>query len=259
MVWPQNSICEVALWSFRYRMASVRSRCSCCMTFGTQDRIRTIGHVTVIARPLYDPLTETLRYYELLEALWCFVAASWHPCGACMVSLWWPSAIWSHEPYDCCAVIVTCVTTTIPTRKTIRFLEIKSINHRLQNNKATVQQQHDWWPRQYTFEHCHIHLDQSQSFSFKKMHLNMPSAKWQPFYLIPNVLSPCHNQSQSWFHQCFRVKYVSYANIFGVPSRHCSLIEFCPMSDILTCKWLGHFYQNVTLFSYDFYNKCNIL
>ena len=37
-----------------------------------------------------------------------------------------------------------------------------------------------------------------QTFSFKKMHLNVSSAKWRPFRLGLNVLTPCHQQYIPW-------------------------------------------------------------
>ena len=37
-----------------------------------------------------------------------------------------------------------------------------------------------------------------QTFSFKKMHLNMSSAKWRPFCLGLNVLKVCKNTIQKY-------------------------------------------------------------
>ena len=46
-----------------------------------------------------------------------------------------------------------------------------------------------------------------QTFSFKKMHLKMSSAKWRPFRLGLNVLSQCLSESPLEYHTHQRARY----------------------------------------------------
>ena len=53
-----------------------------------------------------------------------------------------------------------------------------------------------------------------QRFSFKKMHLNMSSAKWRPFCLSLNVLSNCVTWlEESWLH--LSIEYGSTTFLYG--------------------------------------------
>ena len=57
------------------------------------------------------------------------------------------------------------------------------------------------WPLGTKFSEIFIAIN---IFSFKKMHLNMSSAKCRPYCLSLNVLTPSSSLTEAWWHLCTR-------------------------------------------------------
>ena len=110
-----------------------------------------------VPRKSYGGLTASLRGHRvLLQRLYSelvvvattvSVVRSEYSCLP--VSLQLPYGFLSHESYHHHTVAVTFVTTTTTAHKNLWFWKITFTNCRPQNHTATIQPQHDMWPRHY--------------------------------------------------------------------------------------------------------------